>query len=106
MQANPETIHWDMVMNYCNMDGSAMWIQDCSNEEPVDAQFMTHRVSMWKTILNEEYPAAKCIHIMYGEQIKIEDHITITLYDSGKVMVQGPDFKTWAENDFIHLKKD
>ena len=36
----------DMVIKYCNIDGSAMWSKDRLDEEP----FMTNRLLMWKNI--------------------------------------------------------
>ena len=41
----------------------------------------------------------------YVTQFKIKGFVSIMLYNSDKVMVQGPKFKEWAKGEFPRLKE-
>lgn len=95
MQDMPETIHWDM--HHTNQNGSG-------DEAPCDAQFVTPRIQAWKDLFKQVYPTAQWNSISHGVQMKIPNEIIVSMYDSGKVLVQGPRFKQWVDDKFEDLK--
>ena len=106
---NQEVIHWDLRLKFPDVDqldgspsSSAMWAGD---DEPHDAQFITSRLPAWKRLLKLEYPSGLWEEKERVTQLKIKGYVSIMLYSSGKVMVQGPKFKEWAEGEFPRLKE-
>ena len=100
MKSKPETIRWDLVSNTRQSNGTTL---DGNNYKTCDAQFWTPRLPAWKD-LQAEYPTPKWESIDHGEQMQVPGYMTLNLYNSGKVMVQGPHFKVWAKTEFTRLK--
>ncbi len=109
MKTKPETIHWDLSKHNNANTGSTMSMPTANNGviaddlEPCDAQFWTPRLPAWKELLKAAYPTANWHTIEHGEQMRIADCLILNLYDSGKVMAQGPCFKIWAQTEFTQL---
>ena len=98
MKSKSEKNHWDLVSNTRQSNGTT---SDGTNHEIYDAQFWTPRLPAWKDLqAADEYPTAKWELIDHGEQMKISDYMILNLYNSSKVMAQGPHFKDWTKTEF------
>ena len=61
----------------------------------------------WKEALSRKSPSAQWSPrpINNGEQIKVDGLVSVNLYHSGTVLVQGPHFRDWIESVFPRLKE-
>ena len=93
MKSQPESVTWD---------------HKNSTHNPCNLQFYTSHLCDWKQECPSFYiEKAMCITwktISSGDQLTVQDHVTINFYEANIVMVQGRNFVDWGQNEFPTIK--
>jgi hypothetical protein len=118
MKANPETLYVDYGEGY-GMYGQSIDSNQSADLQILDVQFYTSRPSAWvrasMSHLQDQYARGEVpsppemVKQGVGNQIKIKqtdsfvNFITIFIYNSGTVLIQGASFESWCNTEFVKV---
>ena len=116
MKKRPETIFYDFKYE-CD-DSNVMTLSD----DPSNAKFLTARSDIWLSACPQYYNSLhdqgtlkkrpEIRHYMYGKQVLVPDnrspdsscYVTVFVYKTGVVLIQGHDCAKWETSDMPAIK--